>query len=85
MGGEHAPKLVRRHRAALLGHALRLLPDVSAEDALQQGLLQAWTALQRGAEVHVPRAWLHRVVHNAAVDVLRSRSHVHDDLAASGS
>ena len=74
--------LVRRHRAALLGHALRLLPDVSAEDALQQGLLQAWTALQRGAEVHVPRAWLHRVVHNAAVDVLRSRSHVDDDLAA---
>jgi len=74
--------LVRRHRAELLGHARRLLPDISAEDAVQQGLLQAWTALQRGAEVHVPRAWLHRVVHNAAVDVLRSRCHVHDDLGA---
>ena len=64
--------LVERHRASLLAHAQRMLGGSRAEDALQQGLLQAWVALQRDIAVRNPRAWLFRVVHNSAVDALRS-------------
>jgi RNA polymerase sigma factor (sigma-70 family) len=64
--------LVQRHRRALLAYCRRvLLPDERAEDALQQGLLQAWLALQNGAEVRDARAWLYRIVHNAALNTLR--------------
>jgi len=64
--------LVERHRTSLLAHAQRMLGVSRAEDALQQGLLQAWVALQRDITVRNPRAWLFRVVHNSAVDALRS-------------
>jgi RNA polymerase sigma factor (sigma-70 family) len=45
--------------------------DAQAEDALQQGLLQAWRALRRGDEVNDVKSWLYRIVHNAALDALR--------------
>lgn len=65
--------LVQRHRRALLSYCRRvLLPDERAEDALQQGLLQAWLALRNGAEVRDAKAWLYRIVHNAALNALRS-------------
>ncbi len=73
--------LVRRHRPALLGYARQLLGEARAEDAVQQALLQAWTALQRGDRVSNPRAWLYRVVHNAAVDASR-RSARHEHAGA---
>jgi RNA polymerase sigma factor (sigma-70 family) len=64
--------LVQRYRRPLLAYCRRLLlPSERAEDALQQGLLQAWLALQDGTEVREPRAWLYRVVHNAAINMLR--------------
>jgi RNA polymerase sigma factor (sigma-70 family) len=64
--------LVRRYRKPLLAYCRRLLlPDSLAEDALQQALLRAWVALQRGTEVRDVRAWLYRVVHNTALDALR--------------
>jgi RNA polymerase sigma factor (sigma-70 family) len=64
--------LVHRYRRPLLGYCRRLLlPSERAEDALQQGLLQAWLALQNGAEVQNARPWLYRIVHNAALNMLR--------------
>lgn len=64
--------LVQRYRRQLLGYCRRLLlSDERAEDALQQALLQAWVALRNGAEVRDARAWLYRIVHNAAVNALR--------------
>ena len=42
------------------------LPEAPAEDALQQAHIAAWSALQRGDEVRDLRAWLYRIVHNAA-------------------
>lgn len=59
--------LVRRYQRQLLAHCRRILAADAAEDALQQGLLGAWLALQNGSEVREPRAWLHRIVHNAAL------------------
>jgi RNA polymerase sigma factor (sigma-70 family) len=65
--------LVARHQRALLGYCRRLLlPDERAEDALQQGLLQAWLALRAGAEVRAVKPWLFRVVHNVALNMRRS-------------
>jgi RNA polymerase sigma factor (sigma-70 family) len=64
--------LVQRYRRPLLGYCRRLLlPNERAEDALQQGLLQAWLALREGAEVHHFKPWLYRIVHNAALNSLR--------------
>jgi RNA polymerase sigma factor (sigma-70 family) len=64
--------LVQRYRRPLLSYCRRLLlPDERAEDALQQALMQAWLALQRGVEVIDARSWLYRIVHNAALNMLR--------------
>jgi RNA polymerase sigma factor (sigma-70 family) len=65
--------VVRRHRRGLLRYCRRLgLSDSRAEDVVQQALLQAWLALERGREVSSPKAWLYRSVHNTAVNVMRS-------------
>lgn len=64
--------LVRRYRRPLLRYCHRLhLSDARAEDVVQQALMKAWQALARGAEVREPRAWLYRIVHNAAVNTIR--------------
>src|SRR5450755_664212 len=65
--------LILRYRGALLRYCHRLLPSgAPAEDALQQGLLQAWVALQAGVIVRDPKPWLYRIVHNAALNIQRS-------------
>jgi RNA polymerase sigma factor (sigma-70 family) len=81
-GDEHAfETLVRRHRRPLIRYCRRIgLSDARAEDVLQQALLQAWLALQRGNEMRAPKAWLNRTVHNTAVNVLRSSRDEHGPL-----
>jgi RNA polymerase sigma factor (sigma-70 family) len=65
--------LVQRYRRPLLRYCGRMgLVDARAEDVLQQSLLQAWLALERGVEVRDPRPWLYRIVHNTAVTHVRS-------------
>jgi RNA polymerase sigma factor (sigma-70 family) len=76
--------LVQRYRRRLLRYCrCLLLPESTADDAVQQGLLQAWLALQRGTEVRDAKAWLFRVVHNAAIDALRSSGYDHEQLSES--
>lgn len=70
--------LVERYRERLLAHGKRLLPTARAEDAVQQALLQAWLALQRGTDVRDAKPWLYRVVHNSAI---RMRRAIRDDQA----
>jgi RNA polymerase sigma factor (sigma-70 family) len=66
--------LVRRYRKELLSYCRRLQPHSdSAEDALQQTLLQAWRALSAGAEVREVRPWLYRIAHNVTLNNLRVR------------
>ena len=73
--------LVRRYRKPLLGYCRRmLLPEARAEDALQQGLLQAWLALRDGGEVREAKAWLYRVVHNAAISARRRSGYDYVEL-----
>lgn len=74
--------LVQRYRRPLLSYCRRLLlPTERAEDALQQGLLQAWLALREGAEVRDAKPWLYRIVHNAALNMLRCSGYDYAELS----
>jgi RNA polymerase sigma factor (sigma-70 family) len=72
--------LVQRYRRQLLSYCRRISgSEAAAEDALQQGLLQAWIALSSGeVEVRDARAWLYRIAHNVAVS--HRRRPVHDSV-----
>jgi RNA polymerase sigma factor (sigma-70 family) len=73
--------LVHRYRKPLLHYCRRLLlPEARAEDALQQALMQAWVALRDGREVGNAKAWLYRVVHNAAISALRRSGYDYVEL-----
>jgi RNA polymerase sigma factor (sigma-70 family) len=74
--------LVRRHRRGLARYCRRLgLPEHRVEDVLQQALTRAWLALDRGVEVREARAWLYRIVHNAALNSIRGeRRHAHESI-----
>jgi RNA polymerase sigma factor (sigma-70 family) len=75
--------LVERYRRPLLSYGRRLLgSDARAEDVLQQSLLAAWLALERGADVRDPRPWLYRIVHNAALNAMRAGDRDQRRLAA---
>ena len=65
--------IVERYRRPLLRHARRLVGEARAEDAVQQSLVAAWAALQRGDDVRDLRAWLYRIVHNTALNALRGQ------------
>lgn len=69
--------LVHRYRRPLLRYCRRLCGcEASAEEALQQALLNAWMALARQTEVHELRAWLYQVAHNAALNCMRGERSV---------
>jgi RNA polymerase sigma factor (sigma-70 family) len=73
--------LVKRYRRQLLRYCRRIgLSDSRAEDVLQHAFLQAWLALERGVEVRAPKPWLYRIVHNSAVNVIRSSREEHTEL-----
>jgi len=71
--------LFERYHAELCGHASRIVRDDRAEDVVQQSMLNAWMALLAGGEVENLRAWLHRIVHNAALSATTRRGY--DDTA----
>lgn len=76
--------IVQRYRRPLLGYCRRLLlRDERAEDALQQGLLQAWLALQGGCVVREVKPWLYRIVHNCALNALRVSGYDYNTLSES--
>jgi RNA polymerase sigma factor (sigma-70 family) len=74
--------IVQRYRRELIAHARRVASAERAEDIFQQAMLSAWSALGRQAEVRDVRAWLHRIVHNAALRVVR-QSQPYEELSES--
>jgi RNA polymerase sigma factor (sigma-70 family) len=72
--------IVERYRRPLLRACRRVLPEARAEDAVQQALVAAWTALERGYEVRELRPWLFRIAHNTALNHLRVSGYDHDEL-----
>jgi RNA polymerase sigma factor (sigma-70 family) len=75
--------IVERYRRQLLRTCRRVLPEARAEDAVQQALLRAWHALERGDEVRELRPWLHRIAHHAALNQLRQSGYDFDELRES--
>jgi RNA polymerase sigma factor (sigma-70 family) len=67
-------ELYRRYARRLSAYGARLLGDASAgEDVAQIALLRAYQALGRGTEPAQVRAWLFRIAHNAALEILSRR------------
>ncbi len=71
--------IVRRYEPELHAQAHRLTSDGRGEDAVQQAFLNAFTAMQGGAEVRHLRGWLHQILRN---EVTRARLPVDAPLDA---
>ncbi len=66
--------LVRLHQRRAYAVARAIVPThEDAEDVVQEAFLHAWRALDRFDPVQPFGAWLHRIVANAALDVVRRR------------
>ncbi len=76
--GEEAAfaELVRRHGGRMLAVARRYLgSEEAAQDCVQEAFLAAFKALDRFEGRSSLATWLHRITVNAALQVLRRRSH----------
>lgn len=68
-------ELVERYRAELKARSHRMLGSAhDADDAVQEALLRAWRFLPQFEGRGSVRWWLHRIVTNASLDLLRRRS-----------
>ena len=67
--------IVERYRGELATHARKIVRADRAEDVLQHAMLAAWTALPAAGELVNLRAWLHRIVHNAAINTAARRGY----------
>ena len=66
--------IVETYSRPLWRAAFRVLGDPEAsEDAVQEGFLRAWRALDRFDEQAELSPWLYRIVINAAIDLKRER------------
>jgi len=75
-GNRHAFAVIfERYASELRAHAARVVRPDRAEDVVQQAMLSSWSALLDGAEVREVRAWLHRIVHNAALSTITKRGY----------
>src|SRR5262249_36530437 len=64
--------IVERYAPLLLRRARRIVGD-EAQDAVQQALINAWSALRGGSEVRDLRPWLCTIAHRAALQLLNER------------
>ncbi|MBO9597822.1 MAG: sigma-70 family RNA polymerase sigma factor [Cohnella sp.] len=84
-------ELIRKHRAAALGVANRMVRDVHmAEDIVQDALIRAFMHLGTLMDAKKFASWLHRIVRNQALLKLRrggpySKEQPFSGLAAGGS
>lgn len=66
--------VVDRHAAAVYRVALSVVHDPSlAEDVVQETMIKAWRQSPVGPGEEIPRSWLLKVAHNAAISLLRTR------------
>lgn len=74
--GNSAPfeELVRRHTPAVYATCLRVTRDAhDAEDATQATFLTLAAKGKLNGEIHAPEAWLRKVGHRLALDLIRSK------------
>jgi RNA polymerase sigma factor (sigma-70 family) len=70
--------IVDRYRDQLVRACRRTLPGALVDDAVQQAFVNAWAALQAGAEVRELRAWLHQVARHCGYRLLRDTRSAED-------
>ena len=75
--------IYERYKRELGSHARRIVRADRADDVVQYAMLTAWTSLLGGAEIADLRAWLHRVVHNAALDTVSRRGYRESEIPVS--
>jgi len=75
--------IYERYKRELGSHARRIVRADRADDVVQHAMLAAWTALLGGAEIVDLRAWLHRVVHNTALDTVSRRGYGDSEIPVS--
>ncbi|PSK95856.1 RNA polymerase ECF family sigma subunit [Murinocardiopsis flavida] len=67
-------ELVRRHQDTVFRIALRTLDDHGeAADAAQEALITAWRKLPDLGDARTFRAWLYRIAHRRALNIIRAR------------
>lgn len=77
-GEGHRPAftaIFERYERELVAHAAGVVRTGRAEDVVQHAMLNAWSALLSGEVVAQPRAWLHRIVHNIALNTVAHRGY----------
>jgi RNA polymerase sigma-70 factor (ECF subfamily) len=72
--------IYERYQRELGSHARRIVRADRVDDVVQHAMLAAWTTLLGGGEISELRAWLHRVVHNAALDTVTRRGYEDSDI-----
>jgi RNA polymerase sigma factor (sigma-70 family) len=72
--------LICRYRGPLHRYARRFLSDALTEDVVQQAFMDLWAVLGEGEEIRNARAWLYRVVRNAALNTIRRAGHRCEEL-----
>ena len=63
--------IVERYRGPLTRYAAAIVGRDAADEVVQESLVCAHNALMRGDEVACLRAWLHRIVRNKALNLIR--------------
>ena len=63
--------IVERYRGPLIRYAAAIVGRDAADEVVQESLVCAHNALMRGDEVACLRAWLHRIVRNKALNLIR--------------
>lgn len=65
-------KIFRSYYLALCMYALRITgSDADAEDAVADAFLRTWQAIEAGADIGNPKAYLYRAVRNCCADIVR--------------
>lgn len=83
-GNRHAFAVIfERYRSDLRAHAARIVRADCVDDVVQQAMLSSWSALLNGVQVVEVRAWLHRIVHNAALSTITKRGYDDGEIPAS--
>jgi RNA polymerase sigma factor (sigma-70 family) len=72
--------IVNRYRRGLLRYVAQVLPDGRAEDVVQQTFVNAFRAMQSDDTELRLRPWLYRIAHNLAINALRDRGRVAEEL-----
>lgn len=72
--------IFERYERELRAHAARVVRPSRVDDVVQHAMLSAWSSLLEGTQIDQLRPWLHRIVHNAALNTTTRRGYEDGEL-----